>query len=52
MRDIQQRTMSDEEKWLDDRKEANRLLAKGIIAIDGYLNRSISKTQLKSILHI
>jgi len=25
---------------------------KGIIAIDGYLNRSISKTQLKSILHI
>lgn len=30
LRDIQQRTMTDEEKWLDDRKEANRLLSQGM----------------------
>jgi len=30
MRDVQQKTMSDEERWLNDREEANRLLAEGI----------------------
>jgi len=30
IRDLQQKTMTDEQRWLDDRKEANRLLNEGI----------------------